>query len=431
MEYIVTEQGKIRRRFRDGYQEYLGIPFAKPPVGDLRWKRPEKPEPYEAVLSADHFPNRCMQSPQQGFYLKEFYEDAQFMPPISEDCLYLNIWTPEDAEPGKNYPVALWIHGGAFMGGFASEMEFDGEAFAKKGVILVSIQYRLGIFGFFAHRELEQENKEHISGNYGIFDQIAAISWVRKNIVSFGGDKDNITIFGQSAGAMSVQTLCSSPLTEGMFTKAILQSGGSYGSGLHTDRTMEKAETLGSEIMEFLGTTSIEEMRKIPADKLLNGFGMYMKKKLQEAGGFENLQLPMIPVIDGYLMGEGYYKTMDAGKLHDIPYLLGSNSEDIPGLTADAVHDFSLKEEEVHGNPAYIYEFNRQMPGDDAGAFHSAELWYVFGTYKRCWRPLVSADAALSERMTRCWTNFMKTGNPGDGWRKYTKQDPYVKTFDI
>ena len=343
MEYIVTEQGKIRRRFRDGYQEYLGIPFAKPPVGDLRWKRPEKPEPYEAVLSADHFPDRCMQSPQQGFYLKEFYEDAQFMPPISEDCLYLNIWTPEDAEPGKNYPVALWIHGGAFMGGFASEMEFDGEAFAKKGVILVSIQYRLGIFGFFAHRELEQENKEHISGNYGIFDQIAAISWVRKNIVSFGGDKDNITIFGQSAGAMSVQTLCSSPLTEGMFTKAILQSGGSYGSGLHTDRTMEKAETLGSEIMEFLGTTSIEEMRKIPADKLLNGFGMYMKKKLQEAGGFENLQLPMIPVIDGYLMGEGYYKTMDAGKLHDIPYLLGSNSEDIPGLTADAVHDFSLK----------------------------------------------------------------------------------------
>ena len=194
MEYIVTEQGKIRRRFRDGYQEYLGIPFAKPPVGDLRWKRPEKPEPYEAVLSADHFPNRCMQSPQQGFYLKEFYEDAQFMPPISEDCLYLNIWTPEDAEPGKNYPVALWIHGGAFMGGFASEMEFDGEAFAKKGVILVSIQYRLGIFGFFAHRELEQENKEHISGNYGIFDQIAAISWghERSDTLLFTADRGHV-----------------------------------------------------------------------------------------------------------------------------------------------------------------------------------------------------------------------------------------------
>ncbi len=445
---VVTKYGSYIGLQKDGYRAYLGIGYAKPPVGDLRFAPPQKPEFSEEIVQADHFGNRCMQGGSDPFYGKEFYSVPEFMPPVSEDCLYLNIWTPDGAEADAKLPVGFYIHGGAFMGGAGSEMEFDGEAYAKRGVILVTINYRCGIFGFLAHPWLAAESKDGLCGNYGTLDQIAALAWVRENISAFGGDPENITIFGQSAGAMSVQTICSSPITKGMFARAIMQSGGSYGVGLHSDVPMEEAMQDGTEIVESMNIHSLQELREIPAQKLMEQFDAYMGKKIAEAGGFENVRLPMIPCIDGYVLEQGYYATMDQGKLHNIPYIIGSNSEDIGcvskeeqaagkfGMLYEGSLAFARKEEEVHNNPPYVYYFTRQMPGDEAGAFHSSELWYVFGTLKRCWRPLVDGDFALSDRMLDCWTNFMKNGNPGAAgaageWRKCTAENPFVMKFDI
>ena len=189
---------------------------------------------------------------------------------MDEDCLYLNIWTP-DVSTDKKLPVAFYIHGGAFLNGFGSEIEFDGEAFARRGVILVTINYRLGAFGFFAHPGLKQEDPDGCCGNYGIYDQIAALQWVRDNIANFGGDPDKITIFGQSAGAMSVQTLLSSPLTKGMIAGAILQSGGGYKGGFNSNRTLEQAEMLGSKYMEICGASTLEDMRALSPQQLMDG----------------------------------------------------------------------------------------------------------------------------------------------------------------
>ncbi len=445
---VVTKYGSYIGLQKDGYRAYLGIGYAKPPVGDLRFAPPQKPDAFDGIREADHFGNRCMQGGHDAFYGKEFYSVPEYERPVSEDCLYLNIWTPDDADENAQLPVGFYIHGGAFMGGAGSEMEFDGAAYARRGVILVTINYRCGIFGFLAHPWLAQESEKGLCGNYGILDQIAALTWVRENIRAFGGNPDNITIFGQSAGAMSVQTLCSSPLTEGMFARAILQSGGSYGVGLHSDVPMEEAMQDGAEIMESIRIHSLQELREIPAQQLMEQFDAYMGKKIAEAGGFENVRLPMIPCIDGYVLEQGYYDTIDQGKLHNIPYLLGSNSEDIGcvskeeqaagkfGMLYNGVLAWARKEEEVQGNTPYVYYFTRQMPGDEAGAFHSAELWYVFGTLGRCWRPLTEGDFALSGRMLDCWTNFMKTGNPNaqgeaEEWRKCTAEDPFVMKFDI
>ena len=247
---VVTAYGSYLGVQEDGYRKYLGVAYAKAPVGELRFAPPQRPDAFEGVKKADHFGNRCMQGGSDPFYGKEFYSDPAFMPPVSEDCLYLNIWTPDGAEENENLPVAFYIHGGAFMGGAGSETEFDGASYAKRGVILVTINYRCGIFGFLAHPFLAAESENGLCGNYGILGQIAALTWVRENSRAFGGDPENITIFGQSAGAMSVQTLCSSPLTEGMFARAIMQSGGSYGVGLHSDVPMEEAMRDGEEILE-------------------------------------------------------------------------------------------------------------------------------------------------------------------------------------
>ena len=211
MKTITTRYGSIEGLERKGYALFLGVPYAKPPVGALRWHRPLPPEPWEGVREAKAFPNRSMQEIHEDpFYDKEFYDEAAYQTPVSEDSLYLNIWTPAKSA-GEKLPVAFWIHGGAFMGGFGHEKEFDGAAYCRRGVILVTVNYRLGSWGFLAHpllsAEAAAEGGPAVSGNYGILDQIAALRWVRENIGAFGGDPENITVFGQSAGGMSVQTL--------------------------------------------------------------------------------------------------------------------------------------------------------------------------------------------------------------------------------
>ena len=428
---VTTIYGKITGVSENGCSVFKGVPYAAPPVKDLRFKEPQKPEPFEGVYAADHFQARCIQSKPEGFYEKEFYHDPAFLPEMSEDCLYLNIWTPAES-PEEKLPVAFWIHGGAYMGGFGSEAEFDGAAFARKGVILVTINYRLNIFGFFAHPWLSAESPNGVSGNYGILDQIAALRWVQENIAEFGGDPEKVTVFGQSAGCMSIQTLLSSKLSKGLFRSAILQSAAGYKRGFCSDKLLSDGEKQGEEFCGMFGISSLLELRELPAEKLYEMSGTYnqtlMAKfalEMQEkaAHGEEidisQIPLPAAPLIDGYLMKKGYDAVLENGDFPDLPYIIGCCKDDLGAGKGDednalfkGVQNLAKLVHDQGHQDAYVYRFDREMPGDEAGAFHSSELWYVFGSYNRCWRDLTEADAGLSERIVSYWTNFVKTGDP-------------------
>ena len=266
---IVTKQGAVQGLLsQDGRTViFRGVPYAQPPVGELRFRRPQAHQPWEGVRDCTQFGPRCPQADlaSMDFYGREFYDDL--VPPEDEDCLYLNIWTPAEAGPASKLPVLFWIHGGAFMHGCSSEKEFDGEGFARKGVILVSVNYRVNAFGFFAHPDLEAETEEKVSGNYGILDQIFALRWVKENIAAFGGDPEKVTIAGQSAGCMSVQTIVSSPLSQGLLRGAILQSGG----GLYAMKrcpTKEEVHATSRKLMEYLHVSTVAELRRMPAAQL-------------------------------------------------------------------------------------------------------------------------------------------------------------------
>lgn len=397
---------------------FRGVPYAEPPVGALRWKRPQPKKPWNGVRKAKEFSAKAPQADltKEGFYAKEFYTDEKIR--RSEDCLYLNIWTA--AQKAEKLPVLFWIHGGAFLHGCGAEKEFDGEAFAKQGVILVSINYRVGALGFFAHPALNAENAEGVSGNYGIFDQIAALQWCRENIAAFGGDPENITIAGQSAGCMSVQTLISTPLTGNMIHRAILQSGGGL-KGLDRDYSMESCLKVSALLMEALHVNTIEEMRAIPAEKIAE-----VQYTIRSDSG-----LSWRPVIDGYLLNDSTDALAQSGKAKDIAYMIGSTGDDIGAqeqlLEKSAVR-WAQNQLALNRTPAYVYFFNRKLPGDDAGAFHSAELWYEFHTLRRAWRPWEACDYALEEAVSAYWANFAKCGDPnGNGlpvWSPYTQENP-------
>lgn len=302
---VQTKLGQIKGLDQDGYLLFKGVPFAKPPVGDLRWKAPVPLEPWEGVYEADTFPPMCMQYDVKGFYEKEYFSNPEYMVSKSEDCLYLNIWTPKDIQD-KSYPVVVWIHGGGFTNGFASEMEFDGEAYAKAGVILVSIQYRCGVFGFLGMDELRQEDPHGSTGNYSILDQLAALTFVNSHIKAFGGDPGNVTVMGQSAGAMSTQTLVSSQLTDGLIDKAILQSGASYDKGYNVDTSLEDACSYGHAVFEAVKEMykidTLDEFRQLSFDEI-NHASVPVQKIWREK---HDLGLIYVPVIDGYVLEDGY-----------------------------------------------------------------------------------------------------------------------------
>lgn len=408
---------------------YKGIPYAKPPVGELRWKAPQ-PYSWEGVRKADHFGGRCLQRPRQSgsFYDKEFGGEEEEQTPLTEDCLYLNIWTPKNCD-GKKLPVAVWIHGGAFLGGSGHEIEFDGTTYAKKDVILVTINYRLGVWGYLAHPWLSEESEAHVSGNYGVMDQIFALKWVKENIQTFGGDPENVTVFGQSAGALSVLVLISSELTKGLFSKAILQSG----MGLHCTYTQAEALADGEEFTANAKVNSLEELRALPADQVNMASGPLIMKGFRNNG-----VLVYEPNLDGYILPGTYEELQKQGRVHKIPYIIGSNKNDmrtIPEAVAtgdlgpmyEGVKFFASNVSANQEEPVYAYYFKRDLPGDDAGAFHSAELWYTFGSIEHCWRPMEEGDYALAEKMSTAWTNFMKTGDPG--WKSYD-QEEYIHVWD-
>lgn len=410
LQMVQTAYGTVQGTREDGAAAVLfkGIPYARPPIGNRRWKRPEKPESWQSVRVCDHFSPTSIQggknaNPYAAFYDKEFYPVVM---PSSEDCLYLNVWTPA-ASPEDRLPVMFWIHGGGFGGGYGHEMEFDGEAFARQGVILVTINYRTGLFGFMAHPELSAENPEGISGNYGIFDQIAALAWVRENIAAFGGDSDRITIFGQSAGAKSVEILCATERTHGMMQRAVMHSGGGIGA-IREDQTLAGMERIGEEIFRFMGADSLEAMRAMPAHALQEAIQDFRPSTLKGFG------LYLVPNIDNVLLDRVSADKILRGEHNDLDYMLGFNRDELAGFTQMEQGVFRFAENQVrHGRrPAHVYSFERKLPGDDAGSFHTAELWYVFGSLGRCWRPFTDGDYRLSKQLVSYWCNFAKTGDP-------------------
>ena len=415
---------------------YKGIPYAAPPTGNLRWKAPQDVLPWQGVKVADHFGPASIQVARdhehrtqvkkfgEVDYVKEFYEAGD--PQFSEDCLYLNVWQPAKAKKGDKLPVAFWIHGGAFVGGYGYEPEFGGDAYVQKGVILVTFNYRLGILGFLAHPGLSAENPNHVSGNYGLQDEIKALKWVRDNIALFGGDPNNITIFGQSAGGMSVRFLLCSPMTKGMIARAIMQSCGGLNLAAGTGVIkLADYEALGQKI--FPGK-SIQELYAMSPMELLDIFKKYSSENMP--------YMMMTPIDDNYSTIGDLASGIENRTIPNISYMVGCARDDAY-FTRMGENFTNISSSLIKNGyqPAYIYEFDRRLPGDGAGAFHSSELWYMFGTLKNCWRPMTPADYKLSEKMITYWTNFMKTGNPnGKGlktWKPCTNGASDVMHLDI
>lgn len=418
---------------------YRGIPYAAPPIKDLRWKAPQPVIPWEGVLIADRFGHPGYQAVHYpGGYTTEWgYGDES---PYSEDCLYLNVWTKYPGQTDKKLPVALWIHGGGYREGWGSEPEFDAQEWAAKDVVLVSINYRLGVFGFLTHPELSAESPNGVSGNYGILDQIESLKWIKKNIAQFGGDPDNVMIFGQSAGAGSVKTLCASPLTKGLFNKAIIMSGGGISAAplgaisrpeLNSN-SLERAEAQAKEILDWAGLTSLDKMRAASTEVMYTVGTIYS----QVTGN--RTRLTGSPIIDGYVSTQTFDQAALNNSLPNIPYMIGYTLNDM-GNMAGGIADFCYNRESV-GDKAYAYEFARPLPTDGRdnvlrGAFHSSDLWYVFKSLKHCWRPWTDGDWDLSEVMLTAWTNFAKYGDPngaeGGEWTPCTKDNPEFMLFKL
>lgn len=441
---------------KDGYvRSYKGIPFAAPPVGDLRWKAPQPVKPWLGVRKGDQFGP----SPMQGAPAPFGPWSAEYLipkAPISEDCLYLNVWTGAKSTslPQGRLPVLVWIYGGGFNSGGSGVPIYDGDATARKGVVFVSVNYRVGPFGFLALPELTKESVHNASGNYGLLDQIAALQWVKQNIAQFGGDPTNVTIAGQSAGSMAVNCLVASPLARNLFKKAIAESGAGFARPYPT---LQQAEEAGLKAMQVMGATSLADLRALPADDIL--------KKGQGGRG---------PIIDGYVLPQSIADIFAGNKQNDVALLTGWNEDEgmafgppkkadeyrkqmeqqygadapdllkyYPGTTDQeaARSQLNLSRDMIfgaqnytwanvqnqQGKSVYVYRFTRKLPatGDYAryGAFHTGEVAYAYDNLKfidRTLRPLEPKDDALAKTMSTYWVNFMKNGNPnGNGLPKW------------
>ncbi len=421
---------------------YWGIPFAAPPVGDLRWRAPQPPKSWTGTLAADHFGHNCMQNQRPGAPPWPKRE-----PTPSEDCLYLNIWEPATATAGAKLPVMVWIYGGGFQVGSSATSLFDGGHFAEDGIVFVSFNYCLNKFGFFAHPALTKESPDAPLGNYALLDQIAGLKWVRDNIAQFGGDPTNVTIFGESAGAMSVQYLMTSPLASGLFERAISESG----FGRFHLQSFAEAEAKGKAAAEGWGVKSddVAALRAVPADKVLGDTTM-------SRNGFW-------PMIDGKIIPEQTIDAFNAGHMAHVPFVVGSNSYEI-GLfpmmamgmlqrdakdwpTAQKLFDgFGKNDPKVletqvatdlilteptralardavkAGMPTYVYYFSYVTPSARApfpGAPHFWEVPDVFGTEMLFEPKPEPATANVAAAMHSRWVDFVKTGKPGD-WPAFT-----------
>ena len=458
---------------------FHGIPFAAPPVGALRWQAPQPVAPWEGVREAVKPGPACLQGQMFGDIV---------LPDLSEDCLTLNVYAPAAAASGR-LPVMVWIHGGGFQAGAGSEPRHDGMAFARRGIVLVTINYRLGVFGFLAHPELTRESGRGASGNYGMLDQVAALRWVRDNIGFLGGDSGNVTIFGESAGSFAVSALIASPLARGLFHKAIGESGAYFGgsSGTLALAPLAVNEQMGAKFASAVGADSLAALRAMPALAVLDAA--------------TKARLFFAPGIDGYFLVEDVADTYAAGRQSQVPLLAGWNADEMraavtlrpqkptargfaeenrkrfgphadailaaypAGTDAEALESAAALASDLfigHATwkwidmqaksgrlPVYRYSFDRTIPvpaghtmngapatARDIGARHAGEIEYVFGSLDRSlpkvpWEP---ADRALSETMTSYWANFARTGDPNapglPAWPRYDLADRRVLHLD-
>ena len=389
-----------------GVAAYKGIRYATA----ARWAYPTPVTHWDGVYDATHYGACCYQPraffdeaqmPEKAFYYNEFRRGETYT--YSEDCLFLNIWTPSDAAPGSKLPVIFYIHGGGFSGGCGHEKHFDGPEWPTKGCVAVTINYRLGPLGFACLDALKQEAGH--TGNYGLYDQLTALQWVRDNIDAFGGDADNITIMGQSAGAMSVQQLCLTPLADGLFAKAVMSSGGGV-SKMMVAKPAEEQYDFWNSVMEKAGCADLAAFRALEPEKLFAAWkeAKAALKNPMAAGG---------PVLDGVFAVKPGPDVVAAGEQRHIPYLIGMTSEDImPPILYKMVGDWCRTQAAQNGPAAYGWFFDRKLPGDSHGAWHSSDLWYWFGTLDHCWRPFTAKDRVLATQMVTYLTNFAKTGDP-------------------
>ena len=442
LKQVVTKYGICEGVISEGgYALFKGIPYAAPPIGELRWKPPVEPSAWEGIRKCDQWGSAAVQSVafsnKRHGYGMEFYAGADYPPKTSEDCLYLNIWTPA-MQGNEKLPVMMWLHGGGVQSGYGHEIEFDGDAYCKRGVILVTINYRLNIFGYFSHPELGLENPYGASGNYGLMDQIQALKYIKENIAAFGGDPDNVTVFGQSGGGRSTQSICCSPLAKGLIHHAIVQSAGGLATAAGI-RTRQMQEKNGIAFMEFTGCQNIAQLRALCAEELLQKFSMY----LRQAKSFkEHNRMGFNICTDGYALPCSMEESLILGKQHDIDYMLGTVSGDERmGSMMASLAGWAELQTKQEKKPAYLYCFTRKPPaklfsfGAIKGVFHSAELWYMFGTLGRCWRPMTEGDYQLSETMLDYWSNFAKTGNPNGQdhptWTPFTPEKKLHMKLDV
>ena len=417
-----------------GVYIYKGIPYAAPPIGQLRWKEPQPVVPWEGVKVCDTFGHPGYQVVHYpGGYTTEWgYGDE---PAYSEDCLYLNVYTKAPGQTDKKLPVAMWIHGGGLREGWGFEPEFDGEEFAAKDIVLVTINYRLGMFGFMSHPDLIAENEHGSSGNYGIMDQVQALKWIKANIEQFGGDPDNVMIFGQSGGGRSTRTLSESPIARGLFHKAVIMSANGFSTEpaySASATTLEDQANMYKTIMDWAGLDNLDKMRAASTEEIFSVVNIYNRVNgLRAAGMFA-------PIIDGYVCKQDFDTAAKTGNLADVPYMIGFTLNDA-GNMAPGIKAFCLDREEK-GDKAYAYQFARPLPDDGKhpevtqrlrGAFHSSDLWFVFKSLKHCWRPWTQGDWDLAEKMITAWSNFAKYSDPGFDWTPCTADKPDFMVFRL
>lgn len=437
---VKTDKGSVEGVSQGGLTVYKGLPFAAPPVGSLRWRPPQPARRWMGVLKADAFKDRCMQVGASLANLPDV--------PMSEDCLYLNLWVPPHPTARK-LPVMVWIYGGGYHNGSGSLPLYAGDNLARKGVIVVNPNYRLGTLGFLSLPALTAESPHHASGNYGIMDMIAALRWVKANIAAFGGDPDNVTIFGQSAGSDAVSLLMASPLAKGLFEKAIGESGAAFmpPTAPNAMTPLASAERYGGQLAAKLGATSLAELRSLPAKKVI-------------AVGND------WPTIDGYVVPRPIHDIFAAARQNDVPLIVGSTAnegdnlvpnplpaaqyvarvkKDYPDFAARilalypagsdaeaAASQRALERDKGFGWEAwswaraqtrtgtrkvFAYYFMRRPPFPDTppftgwGVAHGSELFFLFGHGDQSWN-WTAQDQRIAELMRSYWTNFAKTGDP-------------------
>lgn len=460
-----TETGRVRGTpgMNPHFSVFKGIPYAKPPVGELRWKHPQPAESWEGVRDCTQFGNIPYQFMGSG--------ESRFT--MSEDCLYINVWTPAQSRDEK-LPVLFWNYGGAFMGGYSNQPNYDGEAMCKRGVVFVSFNYRTGPLGMLSHPDMKKENPYGSIGNIYYLDQIAALKWTRRNIANFGGDPDRITIMGHSSGAVAVTALAVTPLTKNDIVGCIIQSGPVTRDFMDPDNNyhsspfwISESEAIrrGIEYMELCGCTSLEEMRSLSCEQLKEAY-MKTERKLCHFRG----------VVDGYVFPDDPVEMYFRGENHDVNYIIGQAGDEgmRPGsiLTRENIHAYAqnfgsdaakfeelcstlsdgelsdalldnnamrcrmFAETQLKNNmkPVYAYSIIRRAPGDDAGAYHGEEHWYILQALDHDWRDYSAGDYDLSRQMAQYWANFVINGNPnGPGlieWTPVTNENKNVMMFD-